>query len=456
MEPITAISFAPRVQRALVVDDERRDREGLAAILRQLGCKVDVAENRAGALGRSRGEPYDLAFVDLMLGDESGVDLVPALLAANPDLQIIVVTAFGSIDTAVAAVKAGASDYLQKPIEEPRVRALVEASSEDRRLAASMSAFERSGGGRGESLILTSRTPAMLAALGVVQRAATAEVPVLLRGESGTGKGVLAEALHRQSARAKEPFVTVNCPTLTDELLSSELFGHIKGSFTGAIRDQPGKVEVADGGTLFLDELGDLSPGIQAKLLRFLQEKKYERVGDPHTRLADVRIVAATNRDLEVQVREGRFREDLLYRLNVIEITLPPLRERPDDLLDLARHFLAMFAQAAARGPMVFSPAAQQVLLGHPWPGNLRELRNEIQRLTVLWPSRTVEPEAFSERVRGQAQIGPRLGGEHSLADIENEHIRQILARADTFEEAATILGIEASTLWRKRRRLGL
>ena len=454
MDPIQPPSSGLRAQRALVVDDERDDRDALAAALRLLGCRVDAAENRAGALGRARGEPYDLAFVDLMLGAERGVDLVPALLAANPNLQVIVVTAFGSIDTAVAAVKAGATDYIQKPLDPQRIRALVMRCGEDRRLAASMSAFERTGGG--ESLILASRTQAMQAALAVVARAADSEVPVLLRGESGTGKGALAEALHRQGGRAKQPFVTVNCPTLTDELLASELFGHVRGSFTGAVRDQAGKVEVADGGTLFLDELGDLSPTIQAKLLRFLQEKKYERVGDQHTRLADVRIVAATNRDLETQVREGRFREDLLYRLNVIEITLPSLRERPDDLLDLARHFLARFCHAANRPPMELSPAAETVLLAHPWPGNIRELRNEIQRVTVLWPTRTVEPEAFSVRLQGQPEAGPRLGGGHSLADIEHEHIRQVLARTDTFEAAAQVLGIEPSTLWRKRRRLGL
>jgi NtrC-family two-component system response regulator AlgB len=456
MDPINATPAAVHTQRVLVVDDERSDRENLSSTLRLLGCRVDTAENHEGALGSVRGEPYDLAFIDLMLGADSGVDLVPALLAANPNLQVIVVTAFGSIDSAIQAVKAGASEYIQKPIEPQRVQALVERVGEERRLAASMSAYERASGSGGESLILSSHTPSMQAALAIVQRAANSEVPVLLRGESGTGKGALAEALHRQSERAKKPFVTVNCPTLTDELLSSELFGHVKGSFTGAIRDQEGKVEVADGGTLFLDELGDLSPTIQAKLLRFLQEKKYERVGDQHTRLADVRIVAATNRDLEIQVREGRFREDLLYRLNVVEITLPALRERPDDLLELARHFLGIFCHAANRPPMEFSLSAQQMIMSYGWPGNIRELRNELQRVTVLWPSRTIEPDAFSVRVHGHINGGPRIGGEHSLADIENEHIRQVLAKSDTFEEASRILCIEPSTLWRKRRKLGL
>ena len=438
-----------------MIDDEREACDALAAALHSVDCRVDVTGNRDGALGRIRGEPYDLAFLDLMLGEDSGVDLVPAMLSACPDLQVVVVTAFGSIDSAVQAVKAGASEYIQKPFTSVRIRSLVERIAEERRLAAGISAFERHGRSAGE-IILASRASAMQNALSVIRRTAVADVSLLLRGESGTGKGALAESMHQQSGRAVKPFVTVNCPTLTSELIASELFGHTRGSFTGAVRDQPGKVEVADGGTIFLDEIGDLPPGIQAKLLRFLQERKYERIGETKTRMADVRIVAATNRDLESQVREGHFREDLLYRLNVVEVTLPPLRERPEDILDLARHFLSLFCAAAGRPVMELSPATQRLLLSHPWPGNIRELRNELQRVTVLWPSRSVDPEAFSSRINGQVARGPRLGGEHSLSDIENEHIRQVLAKADTFEEAARVLGIEPSTLWRKRRRLGL
>jgi NtrC-family two-component system response regulator AlgB len=303
---------------------------------------------------------------------------------------------------------------------------------------------------------LSTQSPAMQKAIQMAMRSAQADVPVLLRGENGTGKGMLARVLHLQSPRAKEPFVTVNCPSLTDELLSSELFGHVKGSFTGAVRDQAGKVEAADGGTLFLDELGDLSQTVQAKLLRFLQEHRYERVGDTRTRQADVRVVAATNRDLEAQVADGRFREDLLYRLNVIEITLPPLRERREDIVHLAQDFLAFFAKGTDSPMKELSPAAQELLLRYDWPGNVRELRNELQRIMVLWPSRLIEPEAFSQRIHQQAHQGPRLGGIHSLDDIEAEHIRKVLSICDTFEEAARVLGIEASTLWRKRQRLGL
>jgi NtrC-family two-component system response regulator AlgB len=296
----------------------------------------------------------------------------------------------------------------------------------------------------------------MLTAWGMVRSAAGSEVPVLLRGESGTGKGMLARALHDHSPRRGDPFVTVNCPSLSDELLASELFGHVRGAFTGAVRDQQGKVELADGGTLFLDELGDLSPSVQARLLRFVQDRTYERVGDQRTRLADVRIVAATNRDLESLVLTGGFREDLLYRLNVIEVTLPALRDRPDDLMVLACQLLSLFCSDAGRTGMSFSPAAIALISSHPWPGNIRELRNEIQRITVLWPGRVIEADAFSVRIRGQPAAGPRVGGAHTLAAIEDAHVRLILARTTAFDEAARILGIDPSTLWRKRQRLGL
>lgn len=442
--------------RVLVIDDEREGRDAVVTALRPLGCRIETAENGEAAIARMRAGTCELAFCDLMLGEEDGVELVPRMLAINPDLHVVVVTGFGSIDSAVRAVKAGAGEYLQKPVDPAQVRAAVERVQADRARMRSMSEFERGARSSADIELLASKAPAMQQVLAMVGRTATADIPVLLRGESGTGKGVLATAIHRRSERREDPFVTVNCPSLSDELLSSELFGHIKGSFTGAVRDQPGKVEVADGGTLFLDELGDLSQTVQAKLLRFLQEHRYERVGDTETRIANVRIIAATNRDLEAMVADGRFREDLFYRLNVIEVAIPPLRERREDVLDLAKHFLAVFAAAANRPPMELSPAAEQLVQSYPWPGNVRELRNEFQRLTVLWPSRTVESDAFSKRITGGGTVGPMLGGDWSLDDIESEHIRKVLAKADTFEQAAQILKIEPSTLWRRRKRLGL
>jgi len=442
--------------RVLVIDDDAAIRRVLGTLLGTLNCRVDAAGDVDAAIHLARLGAHDLAFCDLRLGERSGIDLLPKLLAVNPDLQIVLITAFASIETAVQAVKAGAANYLAKPFAAEQVRVIVEQATRERRLAQNLGDFERRMRHAVPDLDLHSRSAAVQAAYRTIARAAQADVAVLLRGESGTGKGMLAQALHLQSPRGEKPFVTVNCPSLSDELLASELFGHVKGAFTGAIRDQPGKVESANGGTLFLDELADMSRTVQAKLLRFLQEHRYERLGDTRTQRADVRVVTATNRDLEAQVRDGSFREDLLYRLNVVEVVLPPLRERREDLIELAKHFLAAFAKATDRGPLELSSSAQEALLAYDWPGNIRELRNEMQRVTVLWPSRVIEPEAFSKRLVKSLNEGPRLGGECSLADIESEHIRKVMLRADTFEEAAQILAIEPSTLWRKRKRLGL
>ena len=446
----------PDALRVLVIDDDAAIRRTLGTLLGALGCRVDAAGEIDAAVHLARLGTHDLAFCDLRLGERSGIDLVPKLLAVNPDLQIVLITAFASIETAVQAMKAGAANYLAKPFASEQVKAIVEQVARERRLAQNLGDFERRLRHTVPEIDLQSRSPAMQAAYRTIARAALADVPLLLRGESGTGKGMLAQALHLQSPRGDKPFITVNCPSLSDELLASELFGHIKGSFTGAVRDQPGRVEAANGGTLFLDELADMSRTVQAKLLRFLQERRYERLGDTRTLVADVRVVTATNRDLEALVRDGTFREDLLYRLNVVEVVLPPLRERREDLIEMAKHFLAAFAKATDRGTLELSPAAQEALLAYDWPGNIRELRNELQRVTVLWPSRVIEPEAFSKRLVKSVAEGPRLGGECSLADIESEHIRKVLLGADTFDEAAQILGIEPSTLWRKRKRLGL
>src|SRR5438067_1361622 len=284
-------------------------------------------------------------------------------------------------------------------------------------------------------------------------RAAAADLAVLFRGESGTGKGVYARALHSRSARAARPFVVINCPTLSEELLASELFGHAKGAFTGAVRDQPGRVEAAAGGTLFLDEVGEVPQSIQAKLLRFLQDKHFERVGETRTRVADVRIVAATNRDLEEAVRAGQFREDLLFRLNVVEVIVPSLRERREEILPLAQSFLGFFARAARRSPQQLSPEAERAFLAYGWPGNIRELRNAIERAVILSPAQILQPQAFPERVAQTATTVPQLGADFTVEQIKREHILRVLARTRTQEDAAHVLGVDASTLWRKRKK---
>ena len=440
----------------LIIDDDRQLCDRLTLELKLLGCRAHAANTPGMALARCQDGTYHVALCDMQIGEESGLDLIPRLLAINPNLHIVVFTAFASFETAVKAMRAGASNYLAKPFTSQQVRDLIASLREERQRMIRMAAYETEHRGSLPALDLDSRSASMQKVLGVIQRAAKADVSVLMRGENGTGKSILAHAVHIQSVRARKPFVTINCPSLSEELLNSELFGHVKGSFTGAVKDQGGKVEAAEGGTLFLDELGDLSSAIQSKLLRFLQERRYERLGDTITRTADVRIVAATNRDLEALVREGRFREDLLYRLNVIEVIVPPLRERREDIAILAHRFLAEFADEAQSQVQEFSPAAIEVLQSYPWPGNVRELRNELQRIVVLWPSRMVEPDAFSQRVLQRTPREPRVGGEWSLEEIETEHIRKVLAHSDTFDNAAAVLGIEPSTLWRKRRRLGL
>src|SRR5215510_589470 len=452
---MTPSSPAPhrRPWGVLVIDDEKNIRTTLAMCLEGMGCKVTAVSSVEAAVAALGRQAFDLAFLDLRLGETNGLDLLPQLLTESPDLTVVVITAYATFDTAVEAIKRGAKDYLPKPFTPAQIRHVVEQLAEQRELARRVLDLEGQLREAVPEVDGETGSPKMRAVLEVIMRAARSEATVLLRGESGTGKGVLARLLHARSARAAGPFVVVNCPTLSEELLASELFGHARGAFTGAVRDQAGRVEMAQGGTLFLDEIGEISPGLQAKLLRFLQEKRFERVGENKTRQVDVRVLAATNRDLEADVRSGRFREDLLYRLNVIEVHTPPLRERPEDIVHLARRFVEFFARATRRVTPELSAAAEQALFAYSWPGNVRELRNALERAVILWPAQVIEPQAFPERIAAHAASGPQLGGDFALDTIEREHILRVLARTATQEEAAQILGIDSSTLWRKRKK---
>ena len=302
---------------------------------------------------------------------------------------------------------------------------------------------------------LDSRNPAMQKSLALARQVAPSEATVLIRGESGTGKSVLARLIHSWSHRATRPFGVVSCPSLSPELLESELFGHVRGAFTGAHRDYSGRIAAHDGGTLFLDEIGDLPAKVQPKLLRFLQDREFERVGETTTRKADIRILAATNLDLLELVKSGRFREDLLYRLNVFQIELPPLRERAEDIPVLAHRFLAFYAAKNHRQFLGFSAAALQAMQTHSWPGNIRELRNTIERAAIVCRGSEIGiPELGLKMI--DVELAPHVGAPVSLDALEEAHIRHILASVKSLEEAARILGIDAATLWRRRKKYGI
>jgi NtrC-family two-component system response regulator AlgB len=440
----------------LIIDDETSLRRTMRTALESMGHHVAETASGDAALDLLNRQAFDLAFLDLRLGRESGLDLLPKLLRAAPSLGVIIVTAYASVNTAVEAMRAGAFDYLPKPFAPDQLRVVLERWQLVQGLRFQVSDLQDQVRQFTPEADLRTQEPAMQAALDMAFQVAASEATVLLRGESGTGKGVLARAIHAHSARAKRPFVTVHCPSLSPELLESDLFGHVRGAFTGAIQDAEGKVAAADGGTLFLDEIADLPLSVQAKLLRFVQEKAFERVGETRTRHGDVRILTATNRDLETEVAAGRFREDLLYRLNVIEIRLPPLRERRGDLPALADHLLRFFARQGGKRVKGFTKEARDAIRQHDWPGNLRELRNAIERAVILTRSDEIGLADLPAQLGRPAAKRVEVGGAATLDELEAEHIRRVLAAAPSLEAAAETLGIDPSTLYRKRKRYGL
>ena len=450
----------------LVVDDEEAQRLALRLSLDEYH-DVFEADDHASALRVVEADMVDVALVDFRLGHESGVHLVPRLLGAAPWLKVAMLSAHATIESAVDAMRVGALDYLKKPVDPHTVLALVERFAAARRLECRVEALEGDLRRSDPPPLLESRNSAMRRVFELAHKVAASDAAALIRGESGTGKGVLARFIHEASPRSEEVFAVINCPSLSSELLQSELFGHTKGAFTGAFKSQMGKVELAAGGTLLLDEVGDLPPAIQPKLLRFVQEQRYERVGDPRTREAEVRIISATNRNLEEAIEAGEFREDLLYRLKVIELTVPPLRDRPEDLEDLAAIFLRFFTQRHGRDIDSFSKGAWERIRPYAWPGNVRELQNAVERAVILCEAPTISAELLpasrggdehasrpSERQDGTGSgMSGRLA---SLEAVEAEHIRYVLEQTETLEEAKRILKIASSTLWRKRKKFDL
>jgi NtrC-family two-component system response regulator AlgB len=439
----------------LVVDDEVNIRKTLSVCLETEGHKVMAVSNFQDALAEASRRSFELAFVDLRLGTDNGLDLIPALLTTTPWLKIIVITVYASIDTAVEAMRRGATDYIPKPFTPTQIKLAVQKVFEMRTLEQRVATLQEDLGRAHPEIDFSSTNPMMERAMNLAHQVASSEATILLRGESGTGKTVLARAIHSWSNRATKPISIISCPSFSAELLESELFGHVKGAFTGAVRDNPGRIAACEGGTLFLDEISDLPLSLQPKLLRFVQDKEYERVGDCITRKADVRIIAATNVNLEKAVEEGRFREDLFYRLAVIQIEIPPLRERPDDVVALAERLLVFHGRSNHRSFVGFTKEALQALREYHWPGNVRELSNVIERAAILCRTDHISMECLPA-ILLPGDFAPKIGDPVTIEKIEEQHIRQVLAKTKSLQEASEILGIDQATLWRRRKKYGI
>jgi DNA-binding NtrC family response regulator len=439
--------------KILVVDDEAIVRDSLEAWFRQDRHQVRTAENAKEALRLVAQERFDLALVDIKMPGMDGLELQTRLAAADPELTLIIMTAYASVESALRAMKAGAYDYIVKPFDPDDLSLLVGRAAEHRSLRSENLRLKRSLEAVTEPPPLVGASPAIRRILDLVATVAGTDTTVLIVGESGTGKELVARAIHAGSPRRYNPLVTVNCGALAEGILESELFGHEAGAFTGARARHKGKFETASGGTVFLDEVGEVSPKVQVELLRVLEEKTVTRLGGGAPVPVDFRVVAATNRDLQALVKSGAFREDLYWRLNVFTIEIPPLRSRPEDVLPLARHFLARFAGAMSRKGVVFSPEAEGVLAAYPWPGNVRELQNAVERALVVAAGPVIEPGDLPAQVTAPS-AHPAPG---SLAEAERAHVLAVLeATGWNITRAARTLDVDRVTLYNKIRRYDL
>ena len=444
----------------LVIDDDKTFRDATCYLIENEGHFAQPAASGEAALANLKENPFDAALLEVYLGAENGLDVLQQLLKSFPNLPVVVFTAQGTVNTAVEAMRRGALDFLEKPFTREQFHRVVARMQRFNQMSQSIERLEREvkeTKSQSPDLLLDFATPRMKEIMAVLEKASRTPASILLLGESGTGKSALARVVHQQSHLADKPLVTVSCPSLSKELLESELFGHTKGAFTGAVKDRWGKVKAAHGGTLFLDEIGDLPMEIQPKLLRLLQEQEYERLGENITRQAQIRVIAATNRDLKKRIAEGAFREDLYFRLNVIAVEVPPLRNRPGDLTRFAEHYLKHFAGQCGRKAVEFSPAALERINTYGWPGNLRELRNGIERAVILSRADRIEADELPLDYGGGLEpvaATPQPGELITLEKLEEFHIKKVLERTGSVAQAARVLGIDQATIYRKRKRM--
>jgi NtrC-family two-component system response regulator AlgB len=431
----------------LLVDDEQNIVKTVTICLEAAGFEVTSFLNPVQALEALRDRSFDLAFYDLKMQPIDGMELLQQTRKLAPETTVVIMTAHGSIDSAVEAIKRGAYDYLQKPFEFTQLQHFADRVLEHHLLRREVRDLKAELERRLGVGVLVTRSDRMKAVVDLALQIAPSGITALIEGESGTGKELLAHLIHQNSPRVEKPFITVNCSALAETLLESEIFGHVKGAFTGAVRDRQGRFEAADGGTVFLDEVGEIPVQTQVKLLRFLQSKEFERVGESVTRKVDVRVVAATNKNLEEAVQDGSFREDLFYRVNAVRLKLPPLRERREDIPLLVQHFLRRWQSQSE-----LSPDTLKALSSYVWKGNVRELENVVERAVILARGGEIQLHHLPEEFQS---LGERKGL-MSLEEMEQQHIVKVLRIAKDLDEAASILGVDPATLWRKRKKYNL
>ncbi len=452
----------PELYRVLVVDDDTAHRTMLRTLVGDWGYAIVDADDGEAAVAAVRAQPVDLVLMDIRMVRVSGIEALEQIKAINPAIPIVLMTAYASVEMAVDALKKGAYDYLIKPLDFDKLRLTLERALEHIRLTVENRQLKRQLEAGFQSPDIIGSSPAMVRLMETVAQVAVSEATVMVTGESGTGKELVAAAIHHNSPRKAGPFVKVNCAAITETLLESELFGHEKGAFTGADRRKEGRFVQADGGSLFLDEVGEMPVSMQVKLLRVIQERELTRVGGEQTVPVDVRLIVATNQDLAQMVNAGTFREDLYYRLNVVELKTPPLRERREDIPLLAAYFLTRFTEKNRKSVERFSPRAMDLLIRHPWPGNVRELMNTIERAVVLARSACLDESDFAALTARQHEIDATLSSSAFPADIpleriEREAIVKTLASADgNKSEAARRLGITRKTLREKLKKYDL